>query len=108
MNTVLTLVEILYVEFYDFADRVVKHEETGGFLDGMICLRYVYKIEDRRQNLVHALHVLYLRVQFGINVQNSGHIVIAVCLSLLFFARQKLLIRQFILAIYELEFLSSG
>jgi hypothetical protein len=95
------------VEFQDFADGVIEHEEAGGLLDRIGWLGNVDEVEDGGEDFIHPLHVLDLRVQFGIDIQNPGHVIVAVGPSLLGFISQELLVSFLTLAVNQLELLPS-
>ena len=81
----LTFIQIFNVQFDDVAYRTVEHVEAGGLLYHVGRFCYIDKVEDRSENLIHSLDVLNSRVKLGVNIKDASHIVIPVCLSLLFF-----------------------
>lgn len=82
----MAFIEIFDVEFNDIADSAVEHEEAGGLLDEIGGLVGVDDVEDGCEEFIHTLHVLDAGVQASVNVQNSGHVVVTVCASLLLLA----------------------
>lgn len=66
MDPVLSLIEIFDVEFEEVAHDVVKHEETCGFLHRSF-VAVVEEVENRSEDLVHALDVLCSRIYFSKN-----------------------------------------
>lgn len=83
-------IQVLNVKFDDISDSIVEHEKAGSFIDsGTHSSTCVDQVENRCQDLIHALNILNFRVESGINVQNPGHIVIAISSPLHFLIRQK-------------------
>ena len=79
MDRILNFIsEIGDVDINKVTHNIVEHEEAGGFLNGLLRVVSVDEIEDRRQNLVHALNVDCFRVEFGKNEEDSCHVVVVV------------------------------
>lgn len=87
------------------ADGVIEHEEAGGFLNGVGRPVDVDEVEDGGQDFVHALDVLDLVVEFGVDVEDPRHVVVAVGLPLLLLVLQELLVVLLLLPVDQLEFL---
>ena len=96
------------MEFDDVANGVVEHIEARSFFYLVGAFVDIDEVEERCQDLVHALNILNLGVQTGVNIQNPSHIVVPVGLPLLVFARKELPITEFIFPVNEFEFLPSG
>lgn len=66
MDPVLSLIEIFDVEFEEVAHDVVEHEKTRCFLHRSF-VAVVEEVENRSEDLVHALDVLCSRIYFSKN-----------------------------------------
>ena len=84
----------------DIANGTVEHEKAGSLFDVALSTADVHQVENRSENLVHPLHVLDLRIQPRINVQNSSHVIVSISFSLLLLIFQKLLVQTLILPVY--------
>lgn len=96
------------MELQDIADGVVEHVETGGLINLVCRLANVHKVEYWGKNFVHSLHVLNFGVELGVDVEDSSHVVVAICFTLLLLVSQELLVGYLVLAVYHLEFLSTS
>lgn len=65
---VSAFVEIFDVQFEDIADGIIKHEETGCFLNLVCRFRHIYQVKNRRQYFIHSLNILNLWIELGIDV----------------------------------------
>lgn len=108
IDPILALIEILDVQFQDIADGVVEHIEAGGLLDLVGWLADIDQVEDGGEDLVHALHVLDPGVELGVDVEDAGHVVVAIGLALLLLVPQELLVGLLVLPVDHLEFLAAG
>ena len=86
-------------------DGVIKHKKAGSLLDCVGGSVDIDEVENWSQDLVHTLNVLYFGVEFGVNVEDPRHIVVAVGPSLLLLVLQELLIVLLLLSVDQLEFL---
>ena len=99
MNAIFALVKVFDMQLDDLTYRGVEHEETWALFDGVGWFGDIDHIEYRCQNLIHSLNILNLRVEFGIDVQDTGHVVITICFLLFLLVCNELLIRCFIFPI---------
>jgi hypothetical protein len=77
--TVFLLAEILHVELKKVRHHIVKHVEASSLLDVLVSV--VHHVEDRREDFVHSLHVLYPWVQSCENEEDPCHVVVSVGFS---------------------------
>ena len=95
------------MQLNDIADGVVKHKKAAGFFNrSSYWFSCVDQVEDRSQYLIHPLDILNAGIEFGINVQNSGHVVISIGFALQLFILQKLLVCLWALPMNNLKLLS--
>lgn len=62
MNPVLAPVQILDMQLDYVTNGVIEHKKARSLLNSISRFSHVHQVEDRSQDLVHALHVLYFRV----------------------------------------------
>jgi len=98
MHSVLLPGEVAHVQLEDVGHECVEHVEAGCLLHCPPAM--VDHVEDGRQDLVHALHVLHLRVQPRKHEQDARHVVVAISSQLLRRAPSRTL-----LAAYQLVLL---
>ena len=107
--SVFRFIQIFDVQLNNVCDGVVKHEKAGSLVDGSPnCATCIHNIENRGQYLVHALHILDARVQPSKNIQNPGHIVVAVSPPLHLLIGDKVFIVHLLFPVDQLKFLSAG
>ena len=102
-----TLVQIFDVQLQNITNGIIKHEETGRFLNLVSWFGDIDQIKNWCQYFIHSLDILNLWVELRIDIQNPCHVVISISFLLLFFIHQKCLICLFILSVYHLKFLPS-
>jgi hypothetical protein len=73
------------VEFYDVDDDVVEYKKAGGFLHNTSWLGEIDQIKDGSQNFIHSLDILYFWIEFRVDVQYSGYVIIAISRPLFLF-----------------------
>lgn len=81
MHSVLLPGEVPHVQLKDVSHEGVEHVEAGCLLHCPPSM--IDHVENGRQYLVHALHVLHLRVQPRKHEQNARHVVVAISSELL-------------------------
>lgn len=95
----LTLIQILDVQLNDITDGAIEHKEAGRFFDERSRLGDIDQIENRCKDFIHALNVLNPGVELGVNVEDSRHVVVSICLALFILARQKLLVAVLVVSV---------
>jgi len=104
MYTVISFVEVLYIELEEIAHDIVKHKETCCLLHWTF-VSVVEQVKDRTEDLVHTLDVLSPRVDLSKHEQNTSHIVIPVGLAMLLFFILPVFYHLLILAVHNLPLL---
>jgi hypothetical protein len=74
--SVLLPCEVAHVQLEDVRHQGVEHVKAGCLLQPSPSV--VHHVEDGRQDLVHALHVLHARVQPSEDEQDARHVVVPV------------------------------
>lgn len=108
IDPILTLIKILDMQLQYITNRTIEHVEAWRLLNLIRRFADVNQIEDRRQNLVHSLHILDSGVELGVDVEDAGHVVVAVGLALLLLVGEELLVGCLLLPVDHLEFLAAG
>lgn len=100
MHWILLHSEIPYMHFHYVTHHVVKHKKTGCFLHFSL----THEIEDRSDDFVHTLHVLYFGIESGKDKEDSCQVVVAIGYLLLLTTYYT----QMLCSRYQLIFLSTG
>ena len=83
MDWIFFLPEILDMHLKYIAHDIIEHKEAAGFLNRTsVATPLVYKIENRRNDFIHALNILYFRIQPSEDEENPCHIIVAIGLFL--------------------------
>lgn len=101
----LTLIQILDVQFNDVADGTVEHIEARRFFNKRGGFGDIDQIKNRCKDFIHALNILYPWVEFRVNVEDSSHVVIAIGLALFLLTCQEFLVAVFVFSVDQLKFL---
>ena len=107
MNSILSFIEILDIKFKQITHDVIEHKERSCFLNRTF-LSIVELVKDGSKHLVHSLHILSSRVDFGKNEQDSSHIVEFISFSMLFFVVIPSFHSLCIISMNNFPFLFSG
>lgn len=107
INSIFAFIKVFDMQLDNVADGIIEHKKARSLLNCVGWFGDVYQIKYRCQYFIHPLDILNFWIEFGVDIQNSGHVVITIALFLEQLVPNKLLVFFLVLPIYQSKFLPS-